>query len=499
MLNFKVFLSNRTVFAKLLICLSGTLLWGCGTGSALVDWGLVTPVPTPDPYAQYRAILQPHAADDIETAGALPQVHVTAQLNQSGDALTGTMTVTLQKLLPEIVFRLYPNLDNYNGSIKITEARINNIPTTFDLLADDSALQLTVPSNIAAGPMDIELTFTTQVGTASFNEDYALFGWQDSILSLPGFFPMLAVHQNGAWVLTQPPQHGDVLFNEVALYQLDITLPSDLTVAAGGVPLDVIDNPDRTRTWQLFGGPLRDMTVIAGPFQAISDSAAGATVTAYYLPGNEAAAQIVLAHTTASLRLYSDTFGPYPYTKLDVVEAPLGYRGMEYAGLILIGSNLYQDQRQFLTFLVAHEVAHQWWYALVGNNPYRHPWLDEGLTEYSAFYYYRGIFGQSHAEELLTGRWQIPFAAAAAGGIDGAVDRPAADFDPATYELLVYGKAALFFNALRETLGEEMYRQVLQTYYTENKYGIVTPQTLLATAQRVSGKNLSPLADDWLK
>jgi aminopeptidase N len=206
----------------------------------------------------------------------------------------------------------------------------------------------------------------------------------------------------------------------------------------------------------------------------------------------------VLAHAAASLRLYSDIYGHYPYTELDVVEAPLNFRGMEYSGLILIGEELYRDQREFLTFLVAHEIAHQWWYGVVGNNPYQSPWLDEGLTEYSAFDYYRGVFGQSEAERLLTGRWLIPFDAAGAV-IDGRVDRPAASFDPADYELLVYAKAALFFNALREQLGEEMYRQVLQSYYAENRYGIVTPETFLATAERLSDQNLTPLVEQWLR
>jgi aminopeptidase N len=135
----------------------------------------------------------------------------------------------------------------------------------------------------------------------------------------------------------------------------------------------------------------------------------------------------------------------------------------------------------------------------VGNNPYRHPWLDEGLTEYSAFEYYRGVFGQGPAEDLLMGRWQIPFDSAAAGGVDGRVDRPAADFDPVNYELLVYSKAALFFNSLRQHLGEETYNEVLQTYYTENRYSISTPQSFLATAERVSGQNLNPLAEQWLR
>ena len=83
-----------------------------------------------------------------------------------------------------------------------------------------------------------------------------------------------------------------MLFNEVALYQVDITLPSNLIVAASGVTLNVIDNAaDQTRTWQIVGGPLRDVTLIAGPFQSVSEQAAGATVTSYYLPGYEAAGQ----------------------------------------------------------------------------------------------------------------------------------------------------------------------------------------------------------------
>jgi aminopeptidase N len=231
----------------------------------------------------------------------------------------------------------------------------------------------------------------------------------------------------------------------------------------------------------------------------VSETAAGATVTSYYLAGHEAPGQAVLAHATASLRLYSDTYGPYPYTELDLVEAPINYRGMEYSGLVLIGEDLYAEQREFLTFLVAHEVGHQWWYSLVGNNPYRHPWLDEGLTEYGAFDYYRGVFGERQAEQLLVGRWQIPFSSAAAGGIDGVVDRPAAEFDPLSYELLVYGKAALFFNALREQLGDETYHRVLQTYYAENRYRIATPEIFLTTAERVSGQELNILAEEWLK
>lgn len=399
----------------------------------------------------------------------------------------------------ELVFRLYPNLQNYGGRSQITTARINNNPVDITPLADGEAVRLAVPPGNAF--VTVDLAFTTQLNGQNglTDSNYTLFGWDGPILNLPGFYPTLAVRQGSEWVLDDPPSHGDVLFNEVAHYQLDLTLPRDLVVIASGVTLNVIDNPDNSRTWQIAGGPLRDMTVIAGPFQALSENAAGATVTAYYLPGHEAAARVVLAHATASLRLYSDLYGLYPYTELDVVEAPLNFRGMEYSGLVLIGEDLYEgNQREALTFLVAHEVAHQWWYGVVGNNPYRYPWLDEGLTEYSAFDYYRGVFGEEAATRLVNARWLIPFDSAA-GSVDGIVDQPAAAFDLFSYELLVYAKAALFFNALREQLGEATYRRVMQTYYLENRYRIVTPQTFLATAERVSGQDLQPLAEEWLQ
>jgi hypothetical protein len=495
------------LLSSIFYLLSSVFLTACAFDpeTFLVETGLITPTPTPDPFFHYRAVLQPWAQRDIEAASPLPSYHITARLDETDQTLQGVAQVIVPAPGSELVFRLYPNLRNYGGASRVTTALANNTPVSITPIADETAIRLTLPAiSSPSGFVTVDLAFSTELsGQPGLDAgNYTLFGWDGPILSLPGFYPTLAIRQGNEWVLDNPPPHSDVLFNEVALYQLDLTLPRDLVVVASGVTLNVIDNPDRSRTWQIVGGPLRDMAVIAGPFQAVSESAAGATVTSYYLPGHEAAAKTVLAHTTASLRFYSDTYGLYPYTELDVVEAPLNFRGMEYTGLVLIGEDLYQNSdpatRSRQAFLVAHEVAHQWWYAALGNNPYQHPWLDEGLAEYSAFEYYRSVFGESEARRLMDGRWLIPFDSAA-GSVDGIVDRPATAFDPTSYELLVYAKAALFFNALHEQLGEAMYRQVLQTYYLENRYKIVTPQAFLVTAQRVSGQNLNLLAEEWLR
>ncbi|MDX1524011.1 MAG: hypothetical protein R3264_20450, partial [Anaerolineae bacterium] len=305
----------------LLLLLSACTL---NSSSVLVDLGLITPTPTPDPYRHYRSSLQPWAGMDIEKLPSLIRYHITARLNSEQIALEGVARITIPTPPEALTIRLYPNLANYGGQMTISQAEINGTPVNVTPVADGTAIRLPSPApsdQASLEPAVVELAFTTTLPGTRGQDDsnFTLFGWDGPILSLPGFFPTLAVRQDNEWVLDQPPPHGDVLFNEVALYQLDLTLPGDMVVAAGGVTLNTIDNPDGSRTWQIVGGPLRDMSVVAGPFQTVSETAAGAVVKVFYLPEHEAAGRAVLAHAAASLRLYSELYGTYPYTELDVV------------------------------------------------------------------------------------------------------------------------------------------------------------------------------------
>ena len=306
--------------------------------------------------------------------------------------------------------------------------------------------------------------------------------------------------ETGRWLAQVPPLFADVLFNPAAWYELEFTAPAALTVVASGTTLQVADNQDGTWTWHIVGGPLRDIAVMASDrWHSVSDTATGATVTSYYPADEPSAGQAALFHAAAALRLYSDLWGRYPYTEFDVVAAPLGYRGMEYSGLVTVGQDIYSHHRQQLAFLVAHETAHQWWYVQVGNDPLAHPWLDEGLAEYAAFDYYRGVYGQGAAEALLSTRWLMPIEALSAKGATGPVDRPADAVNATEYELLAYARASLFFNALRERLGDELYLEVLRTYVETYRWQVATPQRFLRLAQNVSGANLNPLAESWLR
>jgi aminopeptidase N len=59
---------------------------------------------------------------------------------------------------------------------------------------------------------------------------------------------------------------------------------------------------------------------------------------------------------------------------------------MEYPALVMISDNI--GEHISYEEVIVHEVAHQWWYSLVGNDQINYGFLDEGLTEYSTILFF---------------------------------------------------------------------------------------------------------------
>ncbi len=456
--------------------------------------------------APYKQALMPAAQDDVEVSGPIPLYHIEAAIDTDALLLTGRQRLEYTNLegvkLSEIYFRLYPNLPTYGGQARLHEATVNEQETLFSYEAEDTALKLALDTPLPPGEtLEIELSFTVEIPQK--DAGYVLFGYSQGIFSLPSFYPMLAVHdqdydKNGGWRLDIAPAYADAVYSQVALYQVDVTVPTEMIAVTSGSVLEVEDSAEGRRTLRCVSGPARDFALLMSQdFQVQSSVAQGTTINSYYLPQDEKAGQSALWYAAAALKVYNDCFGPYPYREFEVVEAPLTYRGMEYPGLSLIGIDLYREWRKDLEFLIAHEVGHQWWYNQVGSDPLNHPWLDEGLTEYSTIYYYRMVHGRAAAEELVRTRWLIPYESAARRGRDAVLDQPAAAFAD-NYEVIVYAKGALFFNALRQKVGDDAYLTIMRRYLREYKYRLVSPQDFMNVAQQACGLSLDEVYRQWL-
>ena len=202
-------------------------------------------------------------------------------------------------------------------------------------------------------------------------------------------------------------------------------------------------------------------------------------------------------YSAAALRVYDDVFGPYPYAELDVVAGPIQFRGMEYPGLFELGFDLYNDNADELEFRAAHEVAHQWWYNLVGNDPVNAPWLDEGLAEFATYFYRQRTRGNDSAERLAAGRWEGAWEYTRDRGLDAVVNQPVEAFG-GNYETIVYGKAALFHYLVAQEMGEEAYLKLLREYIQAYRFGEATPDDFITMAEQAGGPKIRELYQQWI-
>jgi aminopeptidase N len=220
-------------------------------------------------------------------------------------------------------------------------------------------------------------------------------------------------------------------------------------------------------------------------------------VNSYFYPGDEAGGEKALQVAIDALSAFTDLFGPYTYTELDVVQTPNYLGGMEYSGLVVLEDSLYPSVVG-VEWLTAHEVAHQWWFAMVGNDQVDDPWLDEALTQYSTLLYYEEVYGPERAEAIRYSQFEQVNESLIQRGRNLPIGMAADEYSSGLYWEIVYDKGALYFHNLREAVGDEVFFDIMRTYYRRHKYEIATPESFLDTVEDVSGDRYEELFEEWV-
>lgn len=472
---------------------------------------------TADPLTLYRPALLPNHHRLLDEGENMPRYRLAMRFDPSDLALQGSMQVTMpavpeEQTPKEYYFRLYPNLDHYAGKLRVDLVKVNGQGAPFSYEASNTAVHVAVPpAAIQPGrPAVVEMQWSGEVESFPAQR-YTIFGESQGVVSLPLAYPILAepkADQPGEWHLEQGLAQGDAAFTSMGLYDVTVTTPPTMTVVSTGSVISVDDHQaagegmalPAWKDWHIVAGPVREFAVfLSDQYRLAETTANGVQVNSWHLPGDETTGRAAAEYAAAALRLYSDLFGPYPYAELDVVAGPLTFRGMEYPGLFELGIDLYRDHADELEFRVAHEVAHQWWYNLVGNDPVNTPWLDEGLAEYSTYYYIKNTRGQDAAARLVRTRWEAALEYARQLGLDAVVDQPVEAFQPNNYETMVYGKAALFFHALQQAMGEAQFQTLLRRYIDANRLGIAAPDDFMALATEMAGPAAEDLYRQWIR
>ena len=311
------------------------------------------------------------------------------------------------------------------------------------------------------------------------------------IMLLGTSYPVLAVYEGSEWRRRIEPSIGDLIFNEVADYEVRIE-----TAPGVGVFTSAEQTSARETEKVYAATSLRDFAVIASRNLRTEQTVVGDTrLVSVFLPEHERTGKRVLAAAAKALEIFTARFGSPPFKSITVTEAPLvaGLGSTEFTGLNVIASAFYVDfdspamrnlpeiireQRpsveESLEWTVSHLIAHQWWGAAVGNDPAREPVLDEGLTSWSALLYYNQVHDEQQAKAVLNDQLVGVYRVYRTfGGDDMDANRPSRDYrNSLQYAAIVSTKGALMFVELRRMLGEERFFAALQSYYQANLFEV---------------------------
>ena len=452
----------------------------------------------------YRIAMTPASADDVQIVADPTIYSIQARLflgaSQPRVQVEQTTYYTNRTGvgLEKIYFRLFPNKPSFGSELVFAQVEVEGRDATLDYQVERTAVGVGLPSPLAPGKtVAIQMKYNATVPVDNAR-GYGTYNYQDQILLLSNFFALAAVYEPTGWNLALAPDYGDPVFAETSLFSVQVIAPQELVLVTSGSNTGKANNGDGTTTWNFVSGPMRDFMLAASSrFESESLAVGHIRVNSYFVAEHRDTGEKMLEFARDGLRAYQESFGAYPFAEFDVVEAPVS-GGMEYPGLILIDTRQYETASEYLEFVTAHEVAHQWWYSLVGNDQVTQPWLDEGLTNFSVLYYYEYVYGPDRAglafENYVAGR----YLRVKASGMDAVVNQPVSAFTPELYSAIVYGKAALFFQEVRSVLGDETFLAVLRTYLADHRYGIARPEDWLAIAEQVSGQELDGLFSSWI-
>lgn len=454
----------------------------------------------------YGPALRPEFETDLSLVKSPTLYRMNLSLDPSLTNLAGEESVTFTnrtgKALNVIYFRLFANYPapRVPDRLIIKSFQMDGSPAETVLESQDTALRVPLRQDLAPNQtIKFELSFTVDIPSNSQNH-YSDFTDTEGIITLPSVYPIIPAYDDKGWHTELPPLYGDMVYADTSLYDVNFSAPLTMTVITSGSTVATSTNGN-LKTWHVVGGPMRDFDFDASANLEESSSKVGeVTVNSYYLPQDKSGGKNVLDWASNALRIYEKSIGPYPFNELDVVETPTTAGGIEYPGLVVVSSELYRDAKQnnYFEFAVVHEVAHQWWYAQVGDDQVNNPWMDEAFAQYTSLLYFRDAYGAQTSNDVLKTVFQSQYDRAKKGNEDMPVGLPVSAYTERQYGEIVYGKGPLFFDAVHTQIGDEKFGNFLRTYYERFKYQIATPEDMLKTMNEASGQQVDALFNQWI-
>lgn len=419
------------------------------------------------------------STDSIVYGPASPSYEINAIYSEQSHEISAQMEVTFENTIEEgmqeVYFNIWPNADEIEGgSIIIEDVSLHE--KSVDFTVNNTVLEISGLDLIQGQSVTLDMNFTVTIP-----ESQNRFGWFEQQVSLGNWFPILAVHDDHGWNLHPYFPYGEAFYSLSGNFDVTFEVPASTTMIATGE--STVTEQDETTSYHFAAENVRDFAAVLHSDLLSKRVTAGETeVVVHYAPEEEQQAEVMLEAAEKALSTFTDWFGRSPSRTLDIVSVDYSKEfdgGMEYPELVMVNTPHMQDDEE-LALTVVHEIAHQWFYGLIGNDPYREPWLDESLTTFVSYAAFYETTDFDWIEEQDT---------------DYSITSSVDDFDQQDIEQygdIMYDGGAVMLSALHDELGNDVFFQGLRNYVKDYTHKIATTADFIRIMQETSHRNLKP-------
>jgi hypothetical protein len=355
---------------------------------------------------------------------------------------------------------------------------------------------------------------------AKIPRNFARTGFRGDYYFFAQWFPKLGVYEDDGWNCHQFDASTE-FYSDYGVYDVEMRVPESWVLGATGRAVGIRDNADGTVTHHYRQEDVHDFAWTVSPdFIVRTDRFEEAGLPPVDLrlliqPEHLDQSAAHFRAAKAALKFYGIWYGPYPFGHATLVDPVYesGSSGMEYPTLFTCGTRLFNpsgnDRPESVT---VHEMGHQFWYGIVGNNEFEHAWIDEGLNSFSTnrvlereygprFYeqrYFEEFIPLRHGDLVLP-RMQRRIDRYRRDGQRDAPLTPSFRYHVKSGGAVTYDKTSLWLMTLENYLGWETLQRILATFFERYRFSHPGPEDFLAIADEVSGRDLSWFFDQVLR
>ncbi|MEK4671406.1 M1 family metallopeptidase [Niallia sp. FSL R7-0271] len=370
----------------------------------------------------------------------------------------------------------------YPGIVKIHTVETDGETVDFSLEQDTLKIDL---NNELSPNSEVNVSFTYNLTLPDKGLRYTK---NNGNYYLAQFYPMLATYRNKAWNKEDYRFKGETYHTNFSDFNVTYKLPIDYTLVSSSPN----DPKEVKKVGTLQANNVKDFFIaILKEHFLIEKEVENTDIRVFGYGDDKELSQEISDIASDAFAYFGKTIGPYPHNQLDIV---LDGKSMEYPGVVTAYTIGDFDKLSptLLKSTVVHEIAHQWFYGVISNDPYHEAWLDEGFAEFATGLYFYSKSNEdvpySDLYEMIKRLKPLP------------VNLSLEQYDQSNQSSYIYGKSnAMLWKLFEERGGIKEAEKFLKTYYDNYKFKEIDSEEFIRFTKYYFKLEDNSVFKDWLE